>query len=134
MRNLVFLFAFLFQTNNSYSKEVAPLTLITFKKDRSTHIYKLTKKKKEPLFDLSFKINQQKAKIISVTKGEAAFIKNEATKIIWKQLAYIPKNKEKCTPYVTIKTDLDTATVCEENKKATGLAYGFLNSLNHLFR
>lgn len=132
MKNLVLILALMFSAQ-SFAKGGQIVTDITFKNGSAFHRYTLVKENGKAGFKLIFIEDKKKPVAKLVSKSQADFVKNEATRIIWNAEYRKPANAQRCSEYVNISSGNEKANVCAENRKATAMTYGLLNSVSHLF-
>lgn len=132
MKKMVFSALLIFASATCFAKG-EPLVKIAFKRGPNLHQYTLTQEGKTPVYKMVFQENRKKPETETISKAQAEFIKNETTRIIWNSEYRKPKTPG-CSEYANISSGTEKSTVCEENKKATGMAYGLLNSLSQIFQ
>lgn len=130
MRKIIF--AFLLLSSTCFAKG-EPLVKIAFKRAPDLHEYTLIQEGKTSEYKLVFQENRKKPETETISKAQAEFIKSETTRIIWNS-EYRKPNTPGCSEYANISSGTEKSTVCAENKKATGMAYGLLNSLSQIFQ
>ena len=108
---------------------------VNFEANKKSHQYLVTKiSGKKPEYIISFKNEKNKTRSRKISQRQAELIKNDATRIIWENQYRKPSSTDSCREYVNIKTDSEKTRVCYENRASTGRAFGFLNSLNSIFK
>lgn len=132
MKNLIFVITALMFSPQAFANEKI-VTQLLFKNSSTSHRYTLVKESKKPAFKLIFQEDRKKPVAKLVSKSQADFIKNEATRIIWNSEYRKPANAQRCSEYVNIISGTEKANVCAENRKATAMTYGLLNSVSRIF-
>lgn len=133
MKNIMMLALFLF-SNLTLAKNEKAITEITFSDKYKTHQYSLWKSSgKQPTYKLVVMINKKDSKTKILSTEQAQFIRNKATRIIWNSKYRMPASVSKCNEYAVINSGDDKAHICLENRKATGMTYGLLNSISKHF-
>lgn len=110
------------------------LAEVSFEDGTKHHKYLLLSEGDKPVFKLLFQENRKKPRAKSLSKSQADFIQNEATRIIWNSQYRKPANSQSCTEYANIGSNGDKTRVCSENEKATAMSYGLLNIMSQLFQ
>jgi hypothetical protein len=131
----IFFFIFLLNFSGlSYANSEQVIAITTFKNNSSFHQYTLLKDQKKSAFELVFKDIQKMPIARTISTAQAELIKNEATRIVWNAEYRKPANNPLCSKYANISLGTEKTNVCAENQKATGMAYGFLNSLANIIK
>ncbi len=108
---------------------------VNFERNGKSHQYLISNSfTKKPEFIMTFKNEKKKPQTRKISQRQADLIKSDATRIIWENQYRKPSSIDKCRVYATVKTDSEKTRVCYENKVLVGQTFGFLNSLNSLFR
>jgi hypothetical protein len=108
---------------------------VNFERNGKAHQYLITKGiGKKPDFLMIFVNEKKKTQTRKISQRQADLIKNDATRIIWENQYRKPSSSESCREYATVKTDAEKTRVCYENKALVGRTFGFLNSLNSIFK
>lgn len=133
MKNLIFVITILIFSAQTHAEGEPVITELSFKDNSKLHSYTLVKEGRKPVFKLIFQENRKKPVVKLISKNQMEFIRNEATRIIWNSKYRKPANAQGCNVYVNIISGSEKAKVCIENKKATGMTYGLLNSVSRIF-
>lgn len=133
MKNLIFVATALIFSAPAFAGSKQVVAGISFKNGSTSHEYTLVQEGENPGFKLIFQEGRKKPVEKPIPRSEAEFIKNEATRIIWSSEYRKPASTPECTKYMSLRSGAEKTNLCAENKKASALAYGLINSVSRVF-
>lgn len=111
------------------------LAEVKFAKGSSSHEYVLLHMPGlKPEYELKFMDEKKRMAAKVITPIQAQRIQADLTKMIWDKQFRTPASQRNCQAYVSLKSNKDQATICLENSKLLGRAFGVLNGLNAIYR
>jgi glutamine amidotransferase-like uncharacterized protein len=111
----------------------ASVATIKIKQSGVEQVFQIKQDKTKSI--ISLKMGKEKAKIKKVHPNFASELISEANQITWQSAYRKPANQKKCSEYMQISFDRGKPeTICQENRRATARAYGFVNKLNQSVR
>lgn len=106
---------------------------VTIVRGKMAHTYLVTSAKKQSTLVLKNGVKDSHTKNISEAFADRLIA--EANRVAWTSAYRKPASKKTCTGYATITLNKEKPiVVCQENLRATGYTYGFLNKLNRLIK
>lgn len=133
MRRFIFVFVFLMNANAAFAKD-RPLAEVSVKQGSELHRFTLLVDSAKPVYRISFQEGRARPKEKTVTKSQADYIRNEATRIIWNSEYRKPASAKTCSQYASVSSGDEKTKVCLENRKALAMSYGLLKTMSQIFQ
>ena len=107
-------------------------TTLSIIEKNQNHLFSIIHDNKSKKYELKFQIDKQKPLLLSLTKDQASYFKNQVNDLSWSTQYKNIRPPSKCVPYLKLTINNESSTICNDDHKSVGKSYGLLTQLRKI--